>query len=59
MTADEIRAVENEAVPNDAAHMADVPYWLREIAAQLAELNTHMKSIADTVYADGMAKYGQ
>jgi hypothetical protein len=32
---------------------------LGEIAAQLAELNQHFKVIADTMYADGVAKYGQ
>ena len=32
---------------------------LGEIAAQLAEANQHLKVIADTMYADGMARNGQ
>lgn len=30
-----------------------------EIAAQMAEANQYLKIIADALYADGMAKYGE
>jgi hypothetical protein len=32
---------------------------LQELCAQIAELNVHLKVIADTAYADGMARHGQ
>ncbi len=59
MTADEIRkwhvAFEDQNVTAEVARArARI-----EIAAQLAELNGYLKTIAEIMYADGMAKYGR
>lgn len=49
MKADEIRQI-STATGDATDQLNDCAYWLREIAAQLADLNEHLKVVDESVF---------